>query len=90
MKPLEHTCELAMKNLQKVQGKQKAYYDRRVKPHSFKVRDKVLLLLLTDSNKLLLQWRGPFEIVEILNHVDNCVNMNGYIHTYHSNILRLE
>ena len=23
----KHTCELAMKNLQKVQGKQKAYYD---------------------------------------------------------------
>ena len=26
-KPLKHTCELATKNLQKVQGKQKAYYD---------------------------------------------------------------
>ena len=56
-----------MKNLQKVQGKQKAYYDRRAKPPSFKVGDKVLLLLPTDSNKLLLQWRGPFEIVEVLN-----------------------
>ena len=28
-KRLEHTCELAMKILQKVQGKQKVYYDRR-------------------------------------------------------------
>ena len=62
-----------------MQGKQKAYYDRRAKPHSFKVGDKVLLLLPTNSNKLLLQW-GPFEIVEVLN---------GYIHTYHANILRL-
>ena len=69
-KRLEHTCELAMKNLQKVQGKQKVCYDRRAKPRSFKVGDKVLLLLPTDSNKLLLQWRGPFEIVEVLNHVD--------------------
>ena len=33
---LEHTCELAMKNLQKAQGKQKAYYNRRAKPRSFK------------------------------------------------------
>ena len=78
-----------MKNLQKVQGKQKAYYDRRVKPRSFKVEDKVLLLLPTDSNKLLLQWRGPFEIVEVSNRVDYRVNVNGNIHTYHANILRL-
>ena len=35
-KRLEHTCELAMKNLQKVQGKQKAYYDRRAKPRFLK------------------------------------------------------
>ena len=42
-KRLKHTCELAMKNLQKVQGEQKAYYDRRAKPCSFKVGDKVLV-----------------------------------------------
>ena len=88
-KRLEHTCELAMKNLQKVQGKQKAYYDRRAKPRSFKVGDKVLLLLPNDSNKLLLLWRGPFEIVEVLNCFDYRVNVNGCIHSYHANILRL-
>ena len=55
-KRLEHTCELAMKNLQKAQGKQKAYYDPRVKPRSFKVGDQVLLLLTTDSNKLFTCW----------------------------------
>ena len=88
-KCLKHTFELAMKNLQKVQGKQKAYYDWQEKPRSFKVGDKVLLLLPTDSNKLLLQWWWPSEIVEVLNHVDYRVNVNGYIHTYHANILRL-
>ena len=72
-----------------VQGKQKAYYDLRAKPCSFKVGDKVLLLLPTESDKLLLQWRGPFEIVEVLNRVDYRVNVNGYIHTYHANKLRL-
>ena len=50
-KRLEHTCELAIKDLQKVHGKQKAYYDQRAKPLSFKIGDKVLLLLPTDSNK---------------------------------------
>ena len=51
--------------------------------------DKVLLLLPTDGNTLLLQWRGPFEIEEVLNRVDYRVNVNGYIHTYHANSLRL-
>ena len=77
-----------MKNLQKVQGKLKAYYDRRAKPCFIKVEDKVLHLLPIDSNQLLLQWRGPFEIVEVLNRVDYRVNINGYIHTFHANILR--
>ena len=78
-----------MKYLQKVQGKQKAYYDQRAKLPSFKVGDKVLLLLPTDRIKLFLQLRGPFEIVEVLNRVDFRINVNGYIHTYHANILRL-
>ena len=36
----------------------------------FKVGDKVLLLLPTDSNKLVLQWKDPFEVVEVLNRMD--------------------
>ena len=65
-----------MKTLQKVQEKQKAYYDQRAKPRSSNVGDKVLLLLPTDSNKLFLQLRGPFEIVEVLSRVDYRVNLN--------------
>ena len=64
-KRLKHTCELAMKNLQKVQGKQKAYYDRRAKPGSYKVGDKVILLLpsmgyltFTTQIKHLKAWRN--------------------------------
>ena len=37
----------------------------------------------------MLEWRGPYEIVEVLNRVDYRVNVNGYIHTYHANKLRL-
>ena len=58
---LEQTCKLAHENLQKVQIKQKAYYDRRARSRKFDGGDKVLLLLPTDSNKLLLQWKGPYE-----------------------------
>ena len=50
---LEQTCKLA--HDKKIQGKQNTYYDRRSRSRKFNVGDKVLLLLPTDSNKLLLQ-----------------------------------
>ena len=85
---LEQTCKLAHENLRKAQGKQKAYYDRRAKSRRFNVGDKVLLLLPTDSNKLLLQWKGPFEVTEVLNRMDYRIDVNGVIGTYHANMLK--
>ena len=67
---LEQTCKLAHENLKKVQIKQKAYYDRRARSRKFDVGDKVLLLLPTDSDKLLLQCKGPYEVVEVVNRMD--------------------
>ena len=85
---LEQTCKLAHENLRKAQGKQKAYYDRRAKSQRFNVGDKVLLLLPTNSNKLLLQWKGPFEVTEVLNRMDYRIDVNGVIGTYHANMLK--
>ena len=48
----------------------------------------MLLLLPTDSNKLLLQWNGPFEVVEVLNRMDYRINVNGVTGTYHANMLK--
>ena len=52
---LEQTCQLARDNLEKVQFKQKTYYDKRARSRKFDVGDKVLLLLQTESHNLLLQ-----------------------------------
>ena len=41
--------------------------------------DKVLLLLPTESNKLLLQWKGPYEVVEIVNRMDYKVDVDGVV-----------
>ena len=67
-----------------MQIKQKAYFDRRARSRKFDVGDKVLLLLPTDSNKLLLQWKGPYEVVE----VDYKIDVNGVVSTYHANMLK--
>ena len=76
---LEQTCKLAHENLKNVEIKQKAYYDRRARSRKFDVEDKVLLLLPTDSNKLLLQWKGPYEVVEVVNRMDYTVDVNGVV-----------
>ena len=85
---LEQTCKLAHKNLKKVQIKQKAYYNRRARSRKFDVGDKALLLLPTDSNKLLLQWKGPYEVVEVVNRMDYKIDVNGVVSTYHANMLK--
>ena len=43
--------------------KNKTLYDRRAERREFQEGDKVLLLLPTDTNKLLMQWKEPNEIV---------------------------
>ena len=43
--------------------KNKTLYERRAKRREFQEGDQVLLLLPTDTNKLLMQWKGPYEIM---------------------------
>ena len=52
---LSDTCELAQKELQKSHMRQQKYYNRKTKGRTFQAGDEVLILLPTDSNKLLLQ-----------------------------------
>ena len=86
---LEQTCKLARENLEKMQVKQKVYYDKRARSRKFGVGDKVLLLLPTDSNKLLLQWKGPYDVVEVVNRMDYKIDVDGIVNTYHANMLKL-
>lgn len=53
-----------------------------------KVGDKVLILLPTEANKLFMQWKGPFDIVERLGDMDYRVNIDGKIKTIHANLLK--
>ena len=68
---LEDTLKLAHTELQKAQNKGKHYYHRKTKVRKFVPGDKVLVLLPNDHNKLLMQWKGPFE-------VSAAVDFNGF------------
>ena len=49
---------------------------------------KVLVLLPTDNNKLLMQLKGPYVIKEKINKFDYRIDFNGKERVYHANLLR--
>ena len=51
--------------------------------------DKVLVLLPTDQNKLLMQWKGSFEIKGTNWGNNYQVEVNKEVKTYHVNMLKL-
>jgi len=57
------------------QKKQKKIFDYRARDRVFKSGDKVLLLLPTDENKLLMHWKGPFKVLERVNERDYLVQL---------------
>lgn len=85
---IAETCDLAKENLQKSSQRYKKYYDRKTKRRSFNLLDKVLILLPTDNNKLLMQWKGPFTVVGKVGISDYRVDVQGKTKTFHANLLK--
>ncbi|GFO16833.1 Zinc finger protein [Plakobranchus ocellatus] len=81
---MQFISDCMKEELEKAQGRQKHYYDRTAKCRKFSVGDKVLVLLPTNSNKLLMQWKGPFEIVATVGVNDYRINMGGKEKTFHA------
>ena len=80
--------KIALEELKRNQSKNKRLYDRGAKRRAFQVGDKVLILLHTDNNKLLLQWRGPFVVERCGNGNNYGVEVNKRIKTYHVNMFK--
>ena len=57
---LEDSLKLAQEELQKSKKRYKKHFDKKAKLRRLDVVDEVLILLPTESNKLLMQWRGPY------------------------------
>ena len=72
---LEESLKLAQEELEKSQKRYKKHYDKKAKRRCLEVGDQVLILLPTDSNKLLLQWRGPYIVERHLGASDYRVKM---------------
>ena len=85
---MAETCKLARENLESSQSIYKHHYDKKTRNRTFKVGTKVLLLLPTDHNKLLMEWQGPFEVTEIINEMDYKVRVRNKVKIYHANLLK--
>lgn len=65
------------------------YYDRKARTRQYEVGDKVLVLLPSNTSKLLAQWKGPFEIIEKVGNVDYRVKVKKNKETvFHVNMLK--
>ena len=85
---LEDSLKLAQEELEKSQKRYKRHYDRKAKPRRLEVGDRVLILLPTDSNKLLMQWRGPHTVESHVGANNYRVKMGSKTKTYHVNMLK--
>ena len=67
---LAQMSELVHQNLSQAQVKQKQWYDKSAKSRNFSEGDQVLVLLPTNTNKLMAQWQGPYQVVKKIGNVD--------------------
>ena len=61
---------------------------KHAKMRTFRGGEKVLLLLSSHSSKLLLSWKGPFEVVEKVNEVNYRIQLTNKIRLFHANMLK--
>ena len=86
---IEESCEMAQRELKKVQNRNQMYYNRHAKNRKLNFGDSTLLLLPTEHNKLTLTWRGPCKVVDKIGDVNYKVEIaQDKIKTYHINILK--
>ena len=85
---LEETCEVVHQNVMKSAERYKHHYDKNRRMRSLEVGDKVLVLLPTDSNKLLLSWKGPFPVLGKVGVMDYSIQVNNKSKVFHINLLK--
>lgn len=82
------TCELTKENLERSSWRYCTYYNKRARQRDMKEGEKVLVLLPTTSNQLLMQWRGPYIIIQKVGSVDYKIDVDGKLNTFHAKMLK--
>ncbi len=85
---LEQTLKLGHDEMKKSLARHQRYYNRNAKDRKLVVGDKVLILLPTDKNKLLMQWKDPFKVEKTVGTNDYGIQIDGKVKTFHANMLK--
>ena len=86
---LRHSCRLALESVKDVQLKNKRLFDRHARRRVLCPGDQVLLLLPTDTRKLLLKWKGPYTITQCHDTDHYAIRVGDQDRRYHINQLKL-
>jgi len=81
--------KLAQEALEKSQEKDKKYYNRNANRKNLENGTEVLVMLPTNSNKLLMQWNGPYKFIAKVGENDYRVMVGKKLETFHANMLQL-
>ncbi|XP_040065085.1 uncharacterized protein LOC120838976 [Ixodes scapularis] len=85
---LEDTCKIAHEELERASERYRRCFDRKARHRHIGVGDLVLILLPTDQNKLLMQWKGPYPVVGQKGPLDYEVDLGHGIKLFHGNMLK--
>jgi len=79
---------MAHEEMKKHQVTQKRQFDYPAKDRTLKHGDLLLILLPTSYNKLLMQWRGPFKVLERVEKPDYRIQLERKQKIFHANLLK--
>ncbi|XP_047480167.1 uncharacterized protein LOC125032798 [Penaeus chinensis] len=86
---LEETAKLAVSQAEISSKTYKSNYDLKSRNRKLEVNDEVLVLLPTDRNKRIMQWKGPYPVIGVKNNgVDYTIKVRGKSKLFHINMLK--
>ena len=85
---LEETCQLVKDSLEKASSKAKKHFDKKTRMREMQSGDKTLILLPTAESKLLMQWKGPYQVVDRVGPTDYRIRIGDVEKVYHINMLK--
>ena len=86
---LEDTCKLARESLSQSQEVYKHHFDTKAHPQKFVTGQQVLVLRPTDTNKLLLRWKGSYLLSGVVSDNDYQIQMGQKKNISHAILLKL-
>ena len=86
---LKKTWKAAHLAIKGQQQTAKLLFDKRARRRALKPGDRALLLLPTDTRKLMLRWKGPYTVIHRVTPDHYVLDIDGCKRQYHINQLKL-